>query len=127
MLRAAVHDEKRGAAEEAVGVEDDGGCVGLVAEDDEFIGGGGVVEDGVGKRPRTEHGLEAGEGDVGGDEEDGGGEAHADGGGEVTTRRLNPSPVAGPIKRAMAARAAGRRSAAKDGPVRSKKCDMESW
>jgi len=35
-------------------------------------------------------------------------------------------PVAGPMSSAMAARAAGRRSAAKDAVVRSKRCDIES-
>ena len=35
-------------------------------------------------------------------------------------------PAAGPTNRAAAASAAGRRSAAKDGPVRSKMCDIDS-
>ena len=40
--------------------------------------------------------------------------------------RRSSQLTAGPISSVMAARAAGRRRAAKDGPVRSKKCDMES-
>src|ERR1700739_1108536 len=42
------------------------------------------------------------------------------------SRVRNTHPIAGPTSNATAASAAGRRNAANDGPVRSKKCDMES-
>ena len=60
----------------AAEVEGDGGAVGLVAvEEDCVVAGDGVggfeVLDGFGEVLRGEHGGEADEGDVGGDEEDG--------------------------------------------------------
>ena len=39
--------------------------------------------------------------------------------------RRSHHPIAGPRRKAVAASEAGRRSAAKEGPVRSKKCDIE--
>ena len=40
--------------------------------------------------------------------------------------RRSPQLIAGPVKQRHAASIAGNRSAAKDGPVRSKKCDIDS-
>jgi hypothetical protein len=60
----------------AAEVEGDGGAVGLIAvEEDLVVERDGVIGfqllDGFGERFRREHGGEAGEGDVGGDEKDG--------------------------------------------------------
>jgi hypothetical protein len=63
--------------------------------------------DSMGEVLRGEHGSEAHERDVRGEEKDGRGEGDGERRGQGV------------------ARAAGSRSAAKDGPVRSKKCDIE--
>ena len=83
MLAALGEEEEGGFGDEFVGVKDDRRGRGLVTKDDESVLWRALLDDGVGELLGTEHGLEAGEGDVGGDEEDGGGEGDADGGGEV--------------------------------------------
>ena len=76
------------AGERAVEVEGDRGAVGLVAVEEERVvagdlAGGFEVLDAFGEVLRGEHGGEADEGDVRGDEEDGRGEGDGGGGGEV--------------------------------------------
>src|SRR5215472_9403368 len=71
-------------------VEGDGGAVGLVAEQHDLcVGGDGVVGfevlDGGGEIARGEHGREADERDVRGDEEGCGGDGDGRGGGERVT------------------------------------------
>ena len=70
MRRAGLHNNVGGLAEKIVRIEDDGRGVGLVAINDERIGGRALADDGVGQLFGTEHGLKARKGDVRGDEED---------------------------------------------------------
>ena len=78
-----VTGDEAGFCRKAVGVEDHRRCVGLIAVDDEGIGGRALLDDGVGELLRTEHGLEAREGDVRGDEEQRAGERERGGRGHV--------------------------------------------
>ena len=74
----AAIDEGNGSIDGLVEVEEDGGAVGLISVEDELaVGGDGVVSlrgaESFGEVLRGEHGAEANESDVRGDEEDGGG------------------------------------------------------
>ena len=131
----AAIDQEGGAGERAIQVEGDGGAVGLVAVEEEGVvagdcAGGFELLDAGGEVLRGEHGGEADEGDVRGDEEYGGGEGDGGGGGEMAVAGAEQlarkaQATAGPMAKAARASEAGRRRAAKLGPVRSKSEDME--